>query len=557
MLAGLLAATGIVLSLWVEQVGIYEAPPIEAAHPAFAHSVVTDPLSAHVRRYGESWLHQDRGVAELLLVGGPVDRGAAMGALCADALREQEDTLVTSLERLLPPGLRRAVVRKFVLFAYRDLQTYVDDDVEIELAALARALADHPPHALEAEFPEFHRALFYQTLYDTGQAMAEAGFVEAELGCTSFVAGGAATASGAQIVGRNCDFEAGPVFDDRKVVFFIVPQSGQRYVHVAWAGMAGVVTGVNESGLVVLLHAARTTSSRWPRVGAPIPLILRDALREDSTIEDVAARLEQSPQHAAAIVVVAETRTGRSAVIETDDQQTVVTMSDTDVLVAANHLRSAVWDGDEVAEAARRVGSSSLRQARMSELLDESLGEIDATRAVAVLRDDGGLGGLDIGHGNRTAIAAMITAHAVVIDASPRELHVGRAPRALGRFVSYDLARFFAGGVPGGPSDVRVTDATPIDSEVRVDTAIDVASGRRLLRVAASARAEGDTARAREAAAQASELLSRSPESLLELCEALMLCGDASGARELAETALGRQPVPGVERERLLTLAGR
>jgi hypothetical protein len=90
-------------------------------------------------------------------------------------------------------------------------------------------------------------------------------------------------------------------------------EEAQRYVAVSWAGMADVHSGVNESGLVVMLHAARTEQSKWPHVGRPVPLILAAALRGDHTIEEVAQRFRDSPFHAATMVVVAETATGRAA----------------------------------------------------------------------------------------------------------------------------------------------------------------------------------------------------------------------------------------------------
>src|SRR6185503_1024103 len=158
------------------------------------------------------------------------------------------------------------------------------------------------------------RILAYQSMYDVGQAMAEAGLVDSEVGCTSFAASGSATSTGGLIVARNCDFEAGRVFDRRKVVYFVRPERGQRCVTVSWAGIVGAVSGVNESGLVVMLHAARTEKTKWPHVGRPVPMILAAALREDRTIEDVAKRFRESPYHAAALIVVPETNTGLSAV---------------------------------------------------------------------------------------------------------------------------------------------------------------------------------------------------------------------------------------------------
>jgi hypothetical protein len=545
------AAAWLVFAAWVERCCIYEPPAIPPPPPGAA--VLRD--AGGILRFGSSWLHEDTGIQELCLAGDPVQRAYAMASLCEPGLDAEEDQLMADLDRLLPSPVKRYFLRKGLLLAFRSYPGFLEEDDRRAVAAMARVAGTRPSRPADAHLPAYHRMLFYQSLYDSGQAMAEAGIVDAGMGCTSFAASGPATRSGGLIVGRNCDFEAGAVFDERKTVQFVSPSRGKRYVSVSWAGMLGVVTGVNADGLFLALHAARTERTRRPRPGTPVPLLLRDALLEDATIEQVAERLRRAPEHAAAIVVVGEGRTGRSAVIETDFKKAVVLPATAGVTVASNHFRDSSWDGDAVVGAARRRGSSARRLARMQERVESARGRIDGAEAGSILRDRFGAGGSDIGLGNRSAIAALIAAHAVVYDASAGRLLVSRAPRGLGEFVAYDLADFFAGGTPAGPGDLRAPGPSAVAAAPDPEAAARVERARTLLRSSEAARTSGGIEEALHSAGRAALDLHRSPEALLALAEALVASGEPSAAAAAAQEALGRSPVPGPEEDRLREIA--
>ncbi len=550
---GILVVGWSVFAIWVERACIYAPPPLPPAGTVRAEPVAAE--ADGTTRAGACWFHADEGISELYLEGGPVQRGEATASLCGALHDRQEAQLLSELDRMLPAGPRRHVVRKGLLFAFRDLPGYIAQEYQVEAAAMARVFAAGPRRPMDDEFPVYHRVLFYQSLYDTGQAMAEAGLVDVDAGCTSFAAAGPLTSGGGLVVARNCDFEAGNVFDDAKVVQFVRADGATPYVAVAWAGMLGVVSGVNRDGLVVMLHAGRTEASKWPRPGRPVPMILRDALAADRTIEDVAERFRTSPTHAAAIVLVAETGSGRSAIIETDPARTVVVRPGSGATVVANHMTSREWDGDTVVAAARSQGTSALRLARMQELVEASAGRIDVASAGAILRDRRGAGGAEIGTGNRTSISALIVAHAVVVDGATRTLHVARAPRGLGEFVAYDLARFFDGAAPRGPADVRAAGAPSIPAAADARRASEVDRARRLMRDAGDARSDGRTADAITLSTEAAGLMDRAPEALLALAESLHAAGDVAGAARVATEALTRQPAPGNELLRLRSLA--
>ena len=78
-------------------------------------------------------------------------------------------------------------------------------------------------------------------------------YIEYFFGCTSFGAWGAATANGEAIIARNYDFvydSQGNVLKDQMLITY-EPTGKPKFVSAAWPGFIGVITGMNEYGVVV------------------------------------------------------------------------------------------------------------------------------------------------------------------------------------------------------------------------------------------------------------------------------------------------------------------
>src|SRR6185503_11130194 len=124
-----------------------------------------------------------------------------------------------------------------------------------------------------------------------------------------------------------------------------------------------------------------------------------------------------------------------------------------------------------------------------------------------------GLHGADIGIGNRTAISAMLVAHAVVWDGAARRLYVSRAPRGLADFVAYDVGPFLDGAVPE-PTSVRVPGPPAIPTLPDPQLAERVERARDLIRSSDAARSDDPAAALRDAE-EAVLLTDRAPPALL------------------------------------------
>jgi len=146
-----------------------------------------------------------------------------------------------------------------------NLDTYLSLDQKLEIRA--GDLADPDPYWFKAN--PYTRKIYYHAIHDLGQALVDSPL----LACTGFMAGPQATADGHWIMGRNFDSEVGVTMDRDKVIRIHQPEGGIPYISVAFAGMIGAVSGVNEAGIGIAINAAGSlltcSRSAWWRLRKP------------------------------------------------------------------------------------------------------------------------------------------------------------------------------------------------------------------------------------------------------------------------------------------------
>ena len=391
----------------------------------------------------------DAGINNLVLIGAPFARGRAAGEVTGPLLREQEQTLVSRLDELIPaPAL---TVRAIVLAAigvFHDADKYFSDEVVQEMYGTSLSA----PKEFDYLADGFTRQVAYHGLHEVGQMMVDQGFDDT--GCTV----AAVKMQNTFVVGRNFDFEAGRVFDREKIIKWVFPDKGYAFVSVTWAGMVGAVTGVNEKGVYISLNAGGSSDHR--RIGVPSTLVILDVLEHAANAGEALEIIRSSQMFITDILVVLDAQGSLYRV-----EKSPLRMNATPVkssIVIANHLNSPDFAGDETNLFRKQELTTVAREARGLQILASLPAAADPSTAVhqvlTVLRDKGD----DHGHsrplGDRQAIDALIAMHSVIYDPLRQLFFVGTGPSVSGRFLGYDLKQSFhtrtpvrAGELPADP----------------------------------------------------------------------------------------------------------
>lgn len=507
-------------------VGTRPAPPLPPAH---AHA------ASRLERHGAIW--------HCHLAGAANARGFACGLLTAPMMAHHERELFTTLETLVPWFVFRHLILGVVSFNNRTLESFLLPDEVAAIAGIAsgyRTAGD--PHAFVG--PAYGRILGYHALHDASQYLIDNPLINApQVGCSAAVVTGRRTANGHTIVGRLFDFEGGRSFDFDKVVYTVAPAADEggerrlRFVHVAWGGMHGAVTGFNEAGLWISVNAG--TSDHFAYAGRPLVVAIHRALETCPTIAAAIAHLTAFPVFVSESVLLAgpmtNTNDAPTAVcLELAPGKHAVRPMAGDVLLATNHFLHPDWQDDAANRTRRAEGTTTTRHERLTALVEQRTDHTPATIA-EVLRDRAGPGGADVGFGHRSGINAWIGAHLVVADLTAKTLWVAEPEHGLGRMLAFDL---------DGPRP----DLTAIPASA--DEALFAEHGRTWReRLSRTRRLVAN--RAPEAAAHCEDLIASNPQHYEPYALLAKVTSDPARRTELLQQALARSPAYASERREL------
>jgi len=220
---------------------------------------------------------------------------------------------------------------------------------------------------------------------------------------------------------------------------------------VAWAGMAGVVTGLNAEGIFISVNAARSREIRDK--GVPVVFALRKILQEARTIEEAISMLREVPLMVADIFLLGDGKARKAVVVEKTPFGMEVREGEGYVL-ATNHFLKAPLQEDPENVRMMRTTSTLHRYRRLEELLQGRAQQIDPRAALEILRDRRGVGDIPLAPGNRNALNGLLACHSVVVDATEGLIWVSEHPNLLGAYRCFDLKEALRkpGGMARRPS---------------------------------------------------------------------------------------------------------
>jgi isopenicillin-N N-acyltransferase like protein len=419
------------LVFYVRAVSVTE-PPELPAYESF-NLQVTEPDSG-LQKVGRNWFRKsESGLYELYVEGSPYERGIVNGLLTRDLVRYQEEVFNTQIHQLVPSEYYLHVLKYFVGFFNRNIDEHVPEEYLHEIYGVSQSASDQFNDIAQP----YQRILNYHGAHDIGHALQNMSLV----GCTAFATWGASSEDGSLIIGRNFDFYVGDDFARDKIVAFYRPEKGHRFMMVTFGGMTGVLSGMNVEGLTVTINAAK---SNIPGSAAtPVSLVAREILQYASTIEEAYAIAEKRKMFVAESFLIGSAKEGKAVIIEKDTETQATYATDSTAIVLTNHFQSEKLGSTELNREHMRTSASPYRYARVKELL-RSAGKNSIEKTAAILRDQKGLGGKDLGMGNEKLINQLVAHHGIIFQPEKLLVWVSTAPWQLGKFACYDLNKVFA-----------------------------------------------------------------------------------------------------------------
>ena len=412
----------------------WEAPPPPL--PADTSILQLKPESRDGKIWlGKSWTARRDGLLVVYLTGSPFEMGYADGVLMQSQMHTLENEFLTMIQGYVPRPWIRELLKNYVIYRNRHLSEFVPLKYRQEIYGTSLGCRDRHPE----EGPFYNRLLNYHAAHDVSYMLIDNPLVS-RAGCTAFGAWGSATANQHLLTGRNFDWEAAEVFSRDRVVMLCEPDGGIPFISLSWAGMAGVVSGMNRAGISVTVNGA--PSSLPSQTATPVAMVAREILETAHNLDEALKILKDSKVFVSTLWLVGSRADGKFVVVEKTPAVTQVREPVGDTIVCANHFQTP-----GLADEARNTNylaeaTSVSRDARLKELLAAASEKLDVPATVEFLRDRKLPGGVFAGNGHRATLNAFIATHATVMDLSEGIFWAASPPNQLGKFVAFDVQDF-------------------------------------------------------------------------------------------------------------------
>ena len=375
----------------------------------------------------------DYGLWEARVSGDAIERGGKYGLLTRELLQYQESVFVDQIKQMIPSDTYLNFLHKLVAIFNWDMASHIPEEYRKEIYAISKSCS----HEYDAFGTPYERQLNYHAAHDIGHAMQEYMLV----GCSSFAAWGSATSDSALIVGRNFDFYVGDDFARNKIILFLEPDKGYKFVSVTWPGMIGVVSGMNECGLSVTINASK---GAMPLSSAmPISLLVRDILQYASNIKEALDIAKEHKTFVSESILLGSQKDGSAAIIEKSPDKIALYTHPNNYILCTNHYQSKEFELDSYNIDNISNSDSKYRLDRLKQLVDRSV-PLNYEKVSSILRDRRGVDDKDIGYTNQKSINQSIAHHSVIFLPHELKMWVSTSPWQNGSFICYDLNEVFS-----------------------------------------------------------------------------------------------------------------
>lgn len=415
-------------------------------------NLVREKVGENHYRIGNNWLKLNQfGVWEMYIEGDPYERGVIYGKLAEELVQKHEDYFIAQIDKLIPSRFFFNFLRVMIGWFNRDIDKHITAEYQQEIYGVSQSFSDE----YDILGDKYLRILNYHAAHDIGHALADYAIV----GCTSFSVNKEFSADSGLLIGRNFDFYMGDDFAKNKLVTIVNPTEGYQFLMYSWAGLMGVVSGMNEKGLTVTLNASKSDLPTESKT--PISILAREILQYASTIDEAIAIAKKRETFVSESLMIGSAIDNRTVLIEKTPLSQDVFVSETDIVVCSNHYQSKLFANDSINLWNIKNSDSENRRLRVNKLLKEEV-PLDINEAVSILRDQKSLDGKDIGMGNPKSVNQLLAHHSIIFKPNKGLVWISTPPYQLGNFIAYSVKDI---GPKSDQSEVNIVNLTlPADS---------------------------------------------------------------------------------------------
>lgn len=387
-----------------------------------------------LRIYKNNYLLKNKqNLWELYSQGNPYQLGLTSGALLEKLYKKQDSIFYQKINSFVPSLRKQKILFHFLKWFNRDIEKNIIPEYQAELYGISH----YSDTVFNRYIPAYQRSMYLHAAHDIGHALQDLMLV----GCSSLVVWGDKTPDGKLLIGRNLDFYVGDDFAQNKLISFVKPSSGIPFMSVSWAGMIGVVSGMNYEGLTVTINASKSDIPF--KAKTPISLLCREILQYASTLEEAVEIAKKRSVFVSENILVASAKDKKAIIIEISPRKIDVFESPNyDNLICTNHFQSDGYLSDKKNIKQIKETHSFYRYQKIQELLQKS-NKISPEYMAEILRNTEGLNKKSLGYGNEKAINQLLAHHGIIFKPEEKLVWVSSSPYQLGEFVCYDLEKIF------------------------------------------------------------------------------------------------------------------
>jgi len=384
-------------------------------------------------KYGNNWIKKEKpGIWSMYIEGDGFERGYAIGILTKELAEEQEGYFIDEIKKKIPSSFMQFILRGFVGWFNRNIDEHITLEYQKEIYGTSFFASDKYSYV----GPAYQRFLNYHAAHDIGHAMQNMNFVA----CTALGTWNQYSLDSSMYIGRNFDFYVGDDFAKDKIIAFINPKNGYKYISVTWGSMTGVLSGMNGAGLTVTLNADK--SEIPSHTGTPVSLIAKEILQYASTIDEAYAIAQKRTCFVSESFMIGSTKDRKIAIIEKTPKTTAIYYPNDSRIVCANHFQSKALDSTKINIENMKDSTSVYREQRVEELLNE-VSKMDEKQMVVILRDQLGHHNKPIGMRNEKAINQLLAHHGIIFQPYKKFVWISSPPFVEGEFMAIDFDKVF------------------------------------------------------------------------------------------------------------------